>query len=47
MCGRFALGTPIEEVANAIQSEPLSPLTPFSPSWNIAPTHRVPVVTEN
>ena len=47
MCGRFALGTPIEEVANAIQSEPLSPLTPFTPSWNIAPTHWVPVVTEN
>ena len=47
MCGRFALGTPIEELANAIQSEPLSPLTPFTPSWNIAPTHWVPVVTEN
>ena len=47
MCGRFALGTPIEEVANTIQSEPLSPLTPFTPSWNIAPTHWVPVVTEN
>tara|TARA_B100001564_G_C20583344_1_gene644251 strand:- start:355 stop:1026 length:672 start_codon:yes stop_codon:yes gene_type:complete len=47
MCGRFALGTPIEELANVIQSEPLSPLTPFTPSWNIAPTHWVPVVTEN
>ena len=47
MCGRFALGTPIEELANAIQSQPLSPLTPFTPSWNIAPTHWVPVVTEN
>ena len=47
MCGRFALGTPIEELANAIQSEPLSPLTPFTPSWNIAPTHWVPVVTQN
>lgn len=47
MCGRFALGTPIEELAVRIQSEPLSPLTPFTPSWNIAPTHWVPVVTEN
>lgn len=47
MCGRFALGTPIEELAVKIQTEPLSPLTPFTPSWNIAPTHWVPVVTEN
>ncbi|MDG1537285.1 MAG: SOS response-associated peptidase [Candidatus Poseidoniaceae archaeon] len=47
MCGRFALGTPIDEIAASIQSEPLSPLTPFTPSWNVAPTQWVPVITEN
>lgn len=47
MCGRFALSQPIEEMAEAIGAESLSEFTPFTPSWNIAPTRWVPVVTEN
>lgn len=47
MCGRFALATNNFELAQAIQAEPLSELTPFEPTWNVAPTHWVPVVTQN
>jgi putative SOS response-associated peptidase YedK len=47
MCGRFALSNSLSELAERIGSEPLSELTPFTPSWNIAPTMWVPVVTEN
>ncbi|MDA7845427.1 SOS response-associated peptidase [Euryarchaeota archaeon] len=47
MCGRFALAQPPIEIAEAIGAEPLSALTPFTPSWNVAPTHWVPVITEN
>lgn len=47
MCGRFALATNPIELAQAIQAEPLSELTPFAPTWNVAPTHWVPVVTQN
>ena len=46
MCGRFALATPIENVAALFDSEPLSDATPFSPSWNVAPTSSVPVMTQ-
>lgn len=47
MCGRFALSQPIDELADSLHAEPLSNLTPFTPSWNVAPTNWVPVVTEN
>ena len=46
MCGRFALSTPIDQVAFEIEAEPLSDLTPFEPSWNIAPQSLIPVATE-
>ena len=46
MCGRFALSTPMSEVALRMYSEPLSEMTPFKPSWNIAPQHFIPVATE-
>ncbi len=46
MCGRFALSTSMNEVALRMESEPLSDMTPFKPSWNIAPQHLIPVATE-
>ena len=46
MCGRFALSTPIDQVASEIEAEPLSDLTPFEPSWNVAPQSLIPVATE-
>ena len=46
MCGRFALATPVHELAAALEAEPLSDLTPFKPSWNVAPQMHVPVVTQ-
>ena len=46
MCGRFALATPLHELASAIETEPLSDLTPFKPSWNVAPQTDVPVATQ-
>ena len=46
MCGRFSLFTPVHEVAAATETEPLSDLTPFKPSWNIAPQSLVPVATQ-
>lgn len=46
MCGRFSLARPIDEVAQLFESEPLSDLTPFAPSWNVAPQTFVPVITE-
>ena len=45
MCGRFALGTPVQELATNIDAETLSDLTPFKPSWNIAPKAYIPVAT--
>jgi len=47
MCGRFSLATPVTEVAAAFGAEPLSDLTPFSPSWNVAPQTQVPVITQH
>ena len=47
MCGRFALATPVHELASELEAEPLSDLTPFKPSWNIAPQAHVPVVTRS
>jgi len=47
MCGRFALATPLEDIAAQFASEPLSDLTPFTPSWNITPTTMVPVMTQH
>lgn len=46
MCGRFALATPVHELASELEAEALSDLTPFKPSWNIAPQTHVPVVTQ-
>ncbi len=46
MCGRFALSTPIGRVASMMDCEPLSDVTPFEPSWNIAPQNFIPVATE-
>ena len=46
MCGRFALATPLNEIAETLGAKPLSELTPFAPSWNVAPTKWVPVITE-
>jgi putative SOS response-associated peptidase YedK len=46
VCGRFALGRPIEEIAKEILCEPLSEFTPFAPSWNISPQEWVPVITQ-
>ena len=46
MCGRFSLARPIDEVAELFGSEPLSDLTPFQPSWNVAPQAFVPIITE-
>ena len=46
MCGRFALATPVNELAAEMDTEPLSDLTPFKPSWNVAPQRFIPVATE-
>lgn len=46
MCGRFAITTPMHELAKMTDSEPLSDLTPFEPSWNVAPQTFIPVSTE-
>jgi len=46
MGGRFALATPIHDTAEGIEAEPLSDLTPFKPSWNVAPQTYVPVATQ-
>ena len=46
MCGRFSLFTPVHETALQTQSEPLSDLTPFEPSWNVAPQSLIPVATQ-
>ena len=46
MCGRFSLFTPVDEVATQTATEPLSELTPFEPSWNVAPQTLVPVATQ-
>jgi putative SOS response-associated peptidase YedK len=46
MCGRFSLATPMDQVAAMFGCEPLSDTTPFSPSWNVAPTALVPVMTQ-
>ena len=46
MCGRFALATPVTELAAEMDTEPLSDLTPFKPSWNVAPQRFIPVATE-
>lgn len=46
MCGRFALGTPVHDLASEISAEPLSDLTPFKPSWNVAPQSLIPVATQ-
>ena len=46
MCGRFALGTPVQELATKIDAESLSDLTPFKPSWNVAPKAYIPVATQ-
>ncbi|MGB2393482.1 MAG: SOS response-associated peptidase family protein, partial [Poseidonia sp.] len=46
MCGRFALATPVHELARELEAEPLSDLTPFNPSWNVAPQTHVPVATD-
>ena len=45
MCGRFALATPVNELAAEMDTEPLSDLTPFKPSWNVAPQRFIPVAT--
>ena len=46
MCGRFALSTPIDQLASEMGTEPLSDLTPFEPSWNVAPQTFIPVATD-
>ena len=46
MCGRFALSRPLQEVSESLDCEPLSDLTPFEPSWNVAPQAWVPIVTQ-
>ena len=46
MCGRFALSTPMKDVAKFATAEPLSDLTPLEPSWNVAPQSFVPVATQ-
>ena len=46
MCGRFALSTPMDQFALAMEAEPLSDLTSFEPSWNVAPQSLIPVATE-
>jgi putative SOS response-associated peptidase YedK len=46
MCGRFALTTPLRELVNFFESEPVSDLIPFEPSWNISPQKLLPVLTE-
>lgn len=46
MCGRFALSTPMHDVARMAEAEPLSDITPFTPSWNVTPQSLIPVGTE-
>ena len=46
MCGRFALSSPIDQLASEMGAEPLSDLTPFEPSWNVAPQTFIPVATD-
>ena len=46
VCGRFAISTPVHELAKMTASQPLSDLTPFEPSWNVAPPTFIPVGTE-
>ena len=36
----------MEQVASEMEAEPLSDLTPFEPSWNVAPQSFIPVATE-
>ena len=45
MCGRFSLTRPMVDISLGLESEPLSELTPFEPSWNVAPQQWVPVIT--
>ena len=46
MCGRFALATPLSDLALSMEAEALSDLTPFKPSWNVSPQTDVPVATQ-
>ena len=46
MCGRFALASNITEIAESIDCQPLPELTPFEPSWNVAPSRWAPVISE-
>jgi len=46
MCGRFSLSTPLTDIAAMVESEPLSDITPFEPSWNIGPRRWAPVITQ-
>lgn len=46
MCGRFSLSTPLTDIAAMVESEPLSDVTPFEPSWNIGPRRWVPVISQ-
>ena len=45
MCGRFALGTPIEDILDELEGEMLSDVVPFTPSWNVAPSTLLPIIT--
>lgn len=44
MCGRFTLHQQTSEVAKSIGAIDLSEVTPFSPSYNIAPSQKAPVI---
>ena len=44
MCGRFTLHQDTRDVAKSIGAIELSVVTPFSPSYNIAPSQEVPVI---
>ena len=44
MCGRFTLHQDTSDVAKSIGALDLSVVTPFLPSYNIAPSQEVPVI---
>lgn len=44
MCGRFTLHQDTSDVAKSIGALDLSEVTPFLPSYNIAPSQEVPVI---
>src|ERR1700686_4954756 len=44
MCGRAKLETDVSEIKIAFRIPPEYPTPNFAPSWNVAPTDRLPIV---